>query len=145
MLALSSPVLLAGHLLLTRAASVGAAQRIVSAYLAHSDSLVTDTELRHLGCLAAFLFAVMGADHEEEAFFTLLALVEDRLPATCTLQVGLLSCVCVCVRARAQTHCATSTLALTLAAQEGSSAVKLSHACCATRTTISTCCLADRT
>ena len=45
----------AGHLLLTRAASIGAAQRMVSAYLAHSDSLVTDTEMRHLGCLAAFL------------------------------------------------------------------------------------------
>lgn len=83
----------AGHLLLTRAASVGAVQRMTCAYLAHSDSLVTDTELRHLGCLAAFLFAVMGADHEEEAFYTLLALVEDRLPASCILQVR--SSVCL--------------------------------------------------
>ena len=81
---LSGAPLPAGHLLLTRAASVGAVQRITCAYMAHSPSLVTDTELRHLGAIAALLFAVMGA--EEEAFFTLLALVEDRLPASCILQ-----------------------------------------------------------
>lgn len=30
---------------------------------------------------------VMGQQHEEEAFFTMVALIEDRLPQTCVLQV----------------------------------------------------------
>ena len=47
-----------GHLLLTRSASISATHRLLSAYVVHSDSTVTDEELRHLGCIAAFLLAV---------------------------------------------------------------------------------------
>ena len=37
-----------------------------------------------------WMVQVMGQQHEEEAFFTMVALVEDRLPQTCVLQVHLL-------------------------------------------------------
>ena len=47
-----------GHLLLTRSASIGATQRLLQAYMVHAEGMVADEELRHLGCIAAFLLAV---------------------------------------------------------------------------------------
>lgn len=76
-----------GHLLLTSSTAVHTVQRMTSAYVAHTETSLSDSTLRYLGCLAAFLLAVMGGTQEEAAWYTLVALVEDRLPASCIMQV----------------------------------------------------------
>lgn len=41
---------------------------------------------RGMACIAAFMLVVMGIEREEDAFWTLVGLVEDRLPHSCVLQ-----------------------------------------------------------
>ncbi len=43
---------------------------------------------RGMACIAAFMLVVMGIEREEDAFWTLVGLVEDRLPHSCVLQVA---------------------------------------------------------
>ena len=76
-----------GHLLLTSSTTVQTVNRMTAAFINHTEALVSDSTLRYIGCLAAFLLAVMGHKEEEAAWFTLVALVEDRMPASCVLQV----------------------------------------------------------
>ena len=40
-----------------------------------------------MGCVAAFLLVVMGPAREEDAFWTLLALTQGRVPPTCVAEV----------------------------------------------------------
>ena len=42
---------------------------------------------RGMACVAGFMLVVMGPEREEDAFWTLVGLVEDRLPHSCVLQV----------------------------------------------------------
>ncbi|KAK9807100.1 hypothetical protein WJX73_005022 [Symbiochloris irregularis] len=72
-----------GHLLLNSSAYVAAVQRMTAAYVNYADSVeVSDATLRYVGCCSAFLLTIFGVKQEEAAWFTLLALVEDRLPAS---------------------------------------------------------------
>ena len=79
--------MLPGHLLLTSATSVQTVQRMTTAYINHTDTIVSDASLRYIGCMAAFLLSILGLKQEEAAWFTLVAVVEDRLPASCFFQV----------------------------------------------------------
>jgi hypothetical protein len=46
---------------------------------------------RGMACIAAFMLVVMGPEREEDAFWTLVGLVEDRVPHSCVIEV-LTSC-----------------------------------------------------
>ena len=40
-----------------------------------------------MACIAAFLLAVLGVGREEDAFWTFVGLLENRVPASCVLEV----------------------------------------------------------
>ena len=42
---------------------------------------------RGMACIAAFLLAVLGQGREEDAFWTFAGLLENRVPASCVLEV----------------------------------------------------------
>lgn len=77
-----------GHLLLTSSTTVQTVQRMTAAFINHTEVALSDNSLRYIGCLAAFLLSIMGHRQEEAAWFTLVALVEDRMPASCFFQAG---------------------------------------------------------
>ncbi len=43
---------------------------------------------RGMACIAAFLLAVLGPGREEDAFWTFAGLLENRVPASCVLEVS---------------------------------------------------------
>ena len=56
------------------------------AHLLHSGS---DAGVpRGMACIAAFLLAVLGPGREEDAFWTFAGLLENRVPASCVLEVS---------------------------------------------------------
>ena len=42
---------------------------------------------RGMACIAAFLLAVLGPGREEDVFWTLVGLLENRVPRSCVLEV----------------------------------------------------------
>jgi hypothetical protein len=42
---------------------------------------------RGMACIAAFLLAVLGPAREEDAFWTFVGLLENRVPHSCVLEV----------------------------------------------------------
>lgn len=52
---------------------------------------------RGMACIAAFMLVVVGIEREEDAFWTLVGLVEDRVPHSCVLQVLSFRCVLLVV------------------------------------------------
>ena len=75
-----------GLKMLGTAAGQEAVRRLSLAYSQHTQkvSLLGDSALL---CLAAFLLAVVGLQREEDAFWTLVGLVETRLSSLALLQV----------------------------------------------------------
>lgn len=43
---------------------------------------------RGMACIAAFLLAVLGPAREEDAFWTFVGLLENRVPRSCVLEVS---------------------------------------------------------
>ena len=59
---------------------------LAQAHLLHSSA---DAGVpRGMACIAAFLLAVLGPGREEDAFWTFAGLLENRVPASCVLEVS---------------------------------------------------------
>jgi hypothetical protein len=73
-----------GHPLYQSRYGVDALRRLILAYSAHNEG----GYFRGLHCIAAFMLIVMGTAKEEEAFWTLTCLLENRVFNYCNGQVS---------------------------------------------------------